>query len=394
MTSCKLRICLMGTLLSIGVMEEEEFHQRISQASGGQVQVTFMIIRDPLLRAEDKPRQPRKRRLLPSSVSYLFRCIRNLPMLARQDIFITNGPHIPSGIVWTLSKLLHKKSMLTIHGHFEQEWSQARHHGMNMVILGIIRKYMLSSFDMIVVNDEHLGDSLRTIGISPSRIFTRYVFADTEKFNRDNVDKPDFQAFRQKYSLPEAYVLFVGKLTSWDGADDMLEVIKRVHAELPAEKFVFVGEGELRVQIDSFIEQNHLNGIVNLTGFISKEIMPLAYYGAKVLVLPNHPPQGGVGRIYLEGLSMEIPVVAYDIGEFRKIIIDGETGYLIPEGDIDLMAIKITALLNSPALRERMGTNGRSLVQTTYDIEGYINSWLESLYVLVPDKRPDSNKPG
>lgn len=388
MTQHNLRVCIMGTLLSIGVIEQDEFQRRVSHASGEKITVTFMISGRVKYHVGEVA-SFKEFKLLPQWLNYILGCFRNLSILVKQDIFVTNGPHIPSGVVWIFSKSLRKKSMLTIHGHFEQEWEKSDRPKINISVSKFISRYMLPSFDMIVVNDDQLKQELIDLGVESTRIFIRYVFADTEKFNRKNIDKQNVQDFQQKHKLPESYVLFVGKLTSWDGADDMMNVIKQVHKELPGEIFVFVGDGELRPQIEAFVKDNSLSNNVILTGYINKEMMPLVYYGAKMLILPNHPPQAGVGRISLEGLSMKIPVVAYDIGEFRKIVIDDQTGYLVPEGNTELLAAKVTNILKNSELQQKMGTNGRKLVKNKYDIDLYIKSWLASLYKLRQDKAPE-----
>ncbi len=357
----------IGPSLSVGGLAEDEFKQRINQASGGQIQVTFM---------QCKNKQPS---LL---VSYALFCLKSLPSLLKQDVLIADGIGLPGVIVCLFSELFRKKSMITIHGHYTQEWAIRKHSVVKTVLFRIGSTFILRFADLFVVNDQQIKQDLIDKGVKSWRLFTRYVFADTQKFSRGNVNQEQLCKFRSLFKVPEKYILYIGRLNDWDGANDMLEIIKRIHGKLDTAKFVLIGEGPLRPRVNSFIAENDLTQVVFQLERVDHEAMPFIYYGAEIVILPMHPPQSGVGRITLEVLSMEVPLIAYDAGELYRVVKSDETGYLVPIGDTDLIAMKAIALLTNPELKRKLGINGRKLVQSAYDVEIYISNWLQSLCCL------------
>jgi len=61
----------------------------------------------------------------------------------------------------------------------------------------------------------------------------------------------------------------------------------------------------------------------------------------------------------LEAMGHGLPIVASDVGGVHEAVIDGETGFLIPRGDIDILVGRLRALYQNAELRTRMGINGR-----------------------------------
>lgn len=380
-----LRVCITSVCgpLSICGPSENEFQQRINKASGGQIQVTFVNNRrryhddGSTIAAPGESEYPSLWVL-----SYPAMCLWKLPSLAKQDILVADGIGLPGVVVCLLSKLFKKKSMITIHGHFEEEWSVKKHSTIENMLFAVAMKFILRFANTFVANDQQIAQKLISKDIQSSRVSVRRVFADTRKFSRTSVEEKEFQKFTTRFGLPDKYVLYVGRLTAWDGAQDMLDIVKRVHNAVPDTRFVLIGDGPLKAYIGQFIADNNLNGIVFQIDRLDHHLMPYIYYGADVVVCPLHSPQSGVGRITLEALSMEVPVIAYDAGELNLVVRNEETGCLVPEGDTALMAARTISLLLDPALKTKLGRNGRKLVQCDYDVDAYIGNWLQSLYRL------------
>ena len=71
----------------------------------------------------------------------------------------------------------------------------------------------------------------------------------------------------------------------------------------------------------------------------------------------------------LESMAACLPVVATDCGALRDLVSNGETGYLVPVGDVAGLAERLTLLGDDPQLRARLGTAGRSRVVRDFTIE-------------------------
>lgn len=388
-----IRVCLTSfgeTTLSIGkeALSEDDFQQRIGRASQGQIEVIFLLAggNNTDKSSDVKIIRLRKLKCLPRWVSYPLIWFKNLPLLLKQDVFVAPGVELDGFIVCLFCKLFRKKSMITIHGHYAEEW-KTRHYSKLMLRLARINaRFTLKFADMMVTINEKIKQEHIDKGVNPSRLSVRYVFVDTEKFSRKRIDEEEFRQFKSNYGLPDKYILYVGQLNARErGHIDMLEVFKKIHSKLPTYKCVMVGKGPLKAQVDSFIIENSLtNDVIQIEG-VDHELMPYLYYGAEILILPIHPPARGVGKIRLEALSMEIPVIVNDIPAGYQVVIDGETGYRIPEGNINLMASKAIYLLKNPDVKKKFGLNGRKLIQAKNDINIYIDNWINSIRSLVQE---------
>lgn len=90
----------------------------------------------------------------------------------------------------------------------------------------------------------------------------------------------------------------------------------------------------------------------------------------------------GLPYVILEAMAMRKPVIASSIPGNAEVVVDGETGYLVPPGDARAMADAIRDLLNAPAKAASMGERGRGEVERRYTVERNIRSY-ERLYETI-----------
>jgi glycosyltransferase involved in cell wall biosynthesis len=92
---------------------------------------------------------------------------------------------------------------------------------------------------------------------------------------------------------------------------------------------------------------------------------------AAMLVLPGiRTATGrveGLGMVLLEAAATGVPVIGSKVGGIPECIVDGQSGFLVPERDADALAERIGVLLDDPLLRHRMGAAGRLLVERRFD---------------------------
>jgi glycosyltransferase involved in cell wall biosynthesis len=80
----------------------------------------------------------------------------------------------------------------------------------------------------------------------------------------------------------------------------------------------------------------------------------------------------GFGRTITEAMSTGIPVIAYDSGAPAEIIIDKQTGFLIPDLDVEELTIKMKLLAEYAGLRAKMGQAGLRRAQSDFDIPVFV----------------------
>lgn len=300
------------------------------------------------------------------------------------DLYIADDVTFLGAVMSFFGKLLKKKTMVTIHGFYEDEWNinRKKYKTVKNLISRFLSNFTLKNVDLIVINDDRMKEMLLKNGVPEQKIWKRYVFGDTDMFDRNKIEKENLKFFMQKYKLPASYILFIGHLNYKDGIFDALKVFKKVNKVFPEVKYVVLGHGGLENELQKCIQKNPYISITFIR-HIDFTQMPLIYFNASVVLLPAHPPQAGIGRITLESLSMECPVITTDVGIFNKVVIDSFTGFIVRERDIDAMSNRLIELLRNEEMRKKMGKNGRDLVVKNYSLnQYYMQNWIESLELL------------
>lgn len=157
-------------------------------------------------------------------------------------------------------------------------------------------------------------------------------------------------------------VLFIGRLESWKGLTVFLKMAKIIGEKREDVNFIIIGKGNISKYVT--IEASHLRN-VKFLGFVPRSTIINLLSDATVLVLPSYGIEG-LPTVCLEALAAEVPVVASNVGGTSEIVLDGETGYLFPPGNVHLCAEKVLKLLANDTLRRRMGKHGRNLVEQFY----------------------------
>jgi len=154
-----------------------------------------------------------------------------------------------------------------------------------------------------------------------------------------------------------------------------LRAARRVRESVPGAHFAIAGEGELLEETHALAAPLGLGEHVRFLGRCDRVAALVA--ASQVCVLSSRSE--GFSNAILEYMGGSRPVVATDVGGAREAVEDGGTGYLVPAGDDEAMARRVTELLLDPALACRMGARGRSIVEARFSCEAQLRS-TETLY--------------
>lgn len=163
----------------------------------------------------------------------------------------------------------------------------------------------------------------------------------------------------------ESTVLFVGHMEEGKGIYDLLNAIPKVLAKQPDARFVLAGDGEVE-SIRSTIRAQSLNSKVVAPGYVQSDERNRLLGEAAIFVLPSH--HEGLPVSILEAMAHSLPVVSCPVGGIPQVVLEGETGLLVPVGHIDRLAEAIIELLRKPEQRHRMGRNARRLVEQNNEV--------------------------
>ncbi|WP_440767376.1 glycosyltransferase family 4 protein [Natronorubrum sp. DTA7] len=152
-------------------------------------------------------------------------------------------------------------------------------------------------------------------------------------------------------------ILFVGRLIEAKGIGDLLEAVS--HLEGRQELHV-VGRGD-----DQWVRRRArslgISDAVVIHGEVPNAELPSYHAGADVFCLPSHDESFGMANV--EAMACELPVVTTDLEGIETYLANGENGLLARVGDPRDLADKLTMLLDSPRLRERLGARAREDVR-------------------------------
>jgi glycosyltransferase involved in cell wall biosynthesis len=140
-------------------------------------------------------------------------------------------------------------------------------------------------------------------------------------------------------------------------------------------KLVIVGEGYLYDELFRMVDTNGLRESVLFTGFQMDVSEIIATFD--VAVLPSFFE--GMGRVILEAMAMEKPVVASRVGGIPDLIDEGINGLLVGPGDVKELAHALEKVLRDKGLARKMGREGRKRIQAQFSAEIMVRS-IENLY--------------
>jgi glycosyltransferase involved in cell wall biosynthesis len=114
-----------------------------------------------------------------------------------------------------------------------------------------------------------------------------------------------------------------------------------------------------------------LNDHVRFLGAVKNEFLPALYQKSDVVVFPSVIARGGdregFGLVLVEALGCECATVVTDLPAMQDIIVDGKTGFIVPQKNVQKLAEKIISLLDDPEVGRSVGKEGRRYVENRYD---------------------------
>jgi colanic acid/amylovoran biosynthesis glycosyltransferase len=143
------------------------------------------------------------------------------------------------------------------------------------------------------------------------------------------------------------------------------------------------GDGPLMPALRDSVERRGLGDVVHLSGAVSPQTVSELMGQAHMYVQHSRTaPDGdeeGLGLTFVEASARGLPIVSTRHNGIPEVVLDEQTGYLVPEGDVDAMAQRITELAKNPSLWSTMGRAGRAHVEERFVLDRQVARTLEIL---------------
>jgi glycosyltransferase involved in cell wall biosynthesis len=165
----------------------------------------------------------------------------------------------------------------------------------------------------------------------------------------------------------------VARLTAIKNHHFFLEAASRVYQQNQAVRFVVVGDGELRAELQQRATELGIAQVVYFLGW--RQDLPVVYADLDLVVLTSL--NEGTPVTLIEAQAAACPVVATTVGGVPDIVQDGQTGYLVPPEDSEAFAGAVLKLLAADRLT--VGQAGRQMVKAKFTVERLVRD-IETLY--------------
>jgi len=211
---------------------------------------------------------------------------------------------------------------------------------------------------VIAVSAQMREDILVHFRLEPDRVVVIHNGVDAEAFRRT-----EQREALARHGVREPYVLFVGRISEQKGIFPLLEAARTLPDDV---SLVLCASSpdtpELAARLEAAVAGRSRVRWINAMLPVA-EVVQL-YSHASVFVCPSiYEP---FGLINLEAMACGTPVVASRVGGIPEVVVDGETGWLVPPGDPTALAEALRVALADPARARRMGEAGRRRVEAHF----------------------------
>jgi N-acetyl-alpha-D-glucosaminyl L-malate synthase BshA len=249
-------------------------------------------------------------------------------------------------------------------------------HGTDITLVGVdpsfrrVVKFAIEQSDGVTAVSHYLKRrTIEEFAITREiRVIHNFVELDRPDRNRDACSRAAFAP------QGEFILMHASNFRPVKRIGDVVRIYARVRERIPA-KLLLIGDGPERPHIQHLVKEMGLASDVHFLGE-QDQLEPL-FFCTDLFLLPSE--QESFGLTALEAMNCGVPVIAADVGGLPEVIVPGETGYLLPVGDVEGMAAKAVELLSDPARLALFRTQARRRAEKHFDSVRIIPQY-ESLY--------------
>lgn len=294
---------------------------------------------------------------------YFFEGVTFRKYLRKRNIHVVLAEYGQTGVaVWNACK----KEKIPLIVHF---------HGFDAYRDDVLKEYrkeykkLFKYAHTIVVVSNDMRKQLLDIGAPEKKIKLNPYGVDLKAFAGTHPDKN-----------PPCFIA-VGRFVEKKAPQKTIKAFSAVIQEVPDSRLVMIGEGPLFDECDKLVRALHLENSIDLTGALSHDEVRKWMSKSRAFVQhslkPSNNDSEGTPNTILEASAMGLPIVATRHAGIKDAVIEGVTGYLVDEGDIDRMASYMLKLSDNPELATQLGKAGREKIARDYDQKKQINKLWE-----------------
>lgn len=303
----------------------------------------------------------------PQHVVHIARILWTLVQtLYRERIqFVRAQDPVYSGLLaWLVTRLVHRPYGISIHADYDKRFELAQQQGAPTLfgsrrLAKTLEKLVLSNAQVVLPIRQTLADSVIRTGIAADKV--RVI---PHGIHLEDFIKPASISIAERFLIPTGRQIlsFVGRLSKENYLSDVITLVERL-AQIRSDFVVVIaGDGSERAELEKQIQDRHLSAFVKMIGFQPREvIIALRQASAVSLCL-----MGGFSLI--EACAVGRPVIAYDVEWHSELVQTGQSGWLVPEHDMDALLHAVNECLSNPHEATRRGQVAQQLALERHDI--------------------------
>lgn len=296
------------------------------------------------------------------SAGFVLAALRRFQRLRknRYDIVTAENPFDVGLAAWLIARASGAAFHLQSHGDFfgSKEW---RHERKSNQLRFWLACFLARRADGLRVVSVRVKKSLVALGIPEERITVSPILSELRVVARI---EPAVKT-----------ILYVGRLETEKNPLLLLYAFKQIIESVPEARLRFVGEGSLKNELERAIKEGGLEASVEISPWTDD--LANVYQAASIVAVTS--AHEGWGRVAVEAAGAEVPVVMTDVGAAGEFVKDGESGWVVPVGDVAALSKAIVeALTNTEEARRRAANLKAAAAALPGGSDQLKNSWREA----------------
>jgi colanic acid/amylovoran biosynthesis glycosyltransferase len=314
-----------------------------------------------------------------ASLSSLYRLAR---LCARGKSYDVLHAHFgPVGNSFRFARSLFGAPMvITFHGYDFSRWPQEK--GAD------VYDELFQTVDVVISHSQYALGKLAELGCPSQKL---------QKLPVSSVDHSVFP-FRERTLTTGATVrvLTVARLTEKKGIEYSIRAVAEVAKTHPRIRYDIVGEGPSRAELESLIAALGMQQTVFLHGARDsdyvQQMMSEAHLFMLASVTASDGDQEGTPVCLIEAQASGLPVLSTQHSGIPEIVVEGQTGFLVPERDVDALLGRLLHLVEHPGLWAELGRAGRKHVEEKYSLNNLNRQLVEIYDRAIKENSANGNK--
>jgi colanic acid/amylovoran biosynthesis glycosyltransferase len=225
----------------------------------------------------------------------------------------------------------------------------------------LLRRKLAREGNLFLCASAFIRQRLLERGFPESRTHTHYIGVDCH-------------SIRPREACEEKpLILHVARLVEVKGTRYLLRAFATVARQHDQVRLLIIGDGPLRTGLQALAASLGVRDRVEFLGALPHAEVLSWMRKAAMLALPGIRTatgrEEGLGMVLLEAAATGLPIIGSRVGGIPECILDGRTGFLVPERDASALAQRLSELLENPVKRHQMGAAGRALVESRFNID-------------------------